>query len=110
MSPMDDLIAALGERRKTLSAELEQLTAPPPPGSAIGFGKRVGEGTSEAVERLTTTAAARSLTASIAGIDRALEKIAEGSYGGCDRCGEVIAASRLEALPASSLCVACARS
>lgn len=74
----------------------------------MAFGKRVGDGTSEAVERLATTATARSLSVSIADIDRALEKLEEGTYGSCDQCGNEIGEARLEALPASNRCVDCA--
>jgi DnaK suppressor protein len=98
---------ALRSRRAELEAELSRLTEPPSEGS-ISFGKRVGEGTSEAVERLSTTAMARSISASIADIDRALEKIMVGSYGICDGCGGEIAEARLEALPSTSLCITCA--
>ena len=42
------------------------------------------------------------------GIDEALQRIAQGSYGICERCGEPIAEGRLEALPAAVLCIACA--
>lgn len=108
MSNLSEVIEALRERRRELAAELDRLTEPPAEGSGVGFGKRVGDGTTEAVERLATTATARSIYASIVGVDRALEKAEEGSYGICDRCGEPIAEARLEALPASSLCVSCA--
>ena len=97
-------------RRTELAAELERLTAPPPPGSSVAFGKRIGDGTSEAVERLSTTAAARSIAGSIAAIDRAIEKLADGSYGTCDHCGRPIGEARMEALPATSRCVDCSRS
>ena len=60
------------------------------------------------MERLSTTATARSIFASIKDIDKALAKIDAGTYGICDSCGEPIPTARLEALPASSLCVACA--
>jgi RNA polymerase-binding transcription factor DksA len=36
------------------------------------------------VERLSTTATARSIAASIADIDQALEKVEAGTYGLCD--------------------------
>ena len=68
----------------------------------------MGDGTTEAVERLATTATARSIAASITDIDRALAKIEEGTYGICETCGEMIAVARLEALPASTRCVGCA--
>jgi DnaK suppressor protein len=42
-------------------------------------------------------------------IDRALERIDEGSYGSCERCGKPIDAARLKALPHASLCMDCKR-
>ncbi len=42
------------------------------------------------------------------GIDEALQRIAQGTYGICERCGESIAEVRLEALPAAVLCINCA--
>ncbi len=38
-------------------------------------------------------------------VDRALEKIDEGTYGLCDRCGEPIEESRLQAAPEATLCL-----
>ena len=105
---LEEIAASLKVRRTELAAELGRLTEPPADGASIGFGKRVGDGTTEAVERLATTATARSLAASIKDIDRALVKIEEGSYGDCDSCGDPIAEVRLEALPAAALCVTCA--
>ncbi|HET9261147.1 MAG TPA: TraR/DksA family transcriptional regulator [Acidimicrobiia bacterium] len=108
MNPFESVRTGLAARRAELSIELDKLTAPPEEGASVSFGKRVGDGTTEAVERLATTATARSLAASIADIDRALAKIDAGSYGFCDSCGGEIAEARLEALPASSLCIDCA--
>lgn len=108
MTPSPTTEEMLRSRRVDLMAELERLTEPPEQGAAVAFGKRVGDGTTEAVERLATTATARSLSASIADIDRALESLAEGTYGICESCGDEIPAARLEALPASTLCVTCA--
>jgi DnaK suppressor protein len=105
---LEEIRRSLEDRRQELGAELGRLTEPPTEGAAVSFGKRVGDGTSEAVERLSTTATARSISASITDIDRALEKIESGTYGLCDGCGERIGDARLEALPAASLCVDCA--
>jgi DnaK suppressor protein len=105
---LEEIRRSLEDRRQELGAELGRLTEPPTEGAAVSFGKRVGDGTSEAVERLSTTATARSISASITDIDRALEKIESGTYGLCDLCGERIGDARLEALPAASLCVDCA--
>jgi DnaK suppressor protein len=86
---------------------MDRLTRPPESGVSVSFGKRIGDGTTEAVERLSTTATARSLAASIADIDRALAKLEEGSYGRCDDCGSTIPSDRLTARPATALCVGC---
>jgi DnaK suppressor protein len=42
-------------------------------------------------------------------IDRALEKLDEGTYGTCDRCGRPIGEERLEAMPYADLCIDCKR-
>lgn len=49
------------------------------------------------------------LAASLAAIDAALGRIADGSYGRCLRRGEPIGRDRLEARPAAELCIDCAR-
>jgi acetoin utilization protein AcuB len=42
-------------------------------------------------------------------LDRALDLAAQGRLGVCDRCGGAIPLTRLQALPGTTLCVACAR-
>lgn len=100
-----DLVAQLEQRRDELAAELERLTAPPDETAAVSFGKRVGDGTTEAVERISSTLTARSLQTSLTEIERALEKVEAGTFGFCDYCGEPIPAERLEARPFTTRCV-----
>ena len=38
-------------------------------------------------------------------IDAALERVEEGTYGTCIRCGEPIGVDRLDALPWATLCI-----
>ena len=45
---------------------------------------------------------------SIRVVTAALERIADGSYGVCENCGEEIAEGRLEAIPEATRCVNCA--
>ena len=92
-------------RRSELVAELAQLEEPPGERGEISFGKRVGEGTAMAVDRLSAVAVHDKLRAVMADVDRALGKLDEGSYGTCDVCGEPIAEGRLEALPWATQCV-----
>jgi DnaK suppressor protein len=95
-------------RRSQLEGELKRLTAPPAETTSVSFGKRVGDGTTEAVERLSTTATAKSIAASITEIDHALGKLGAGTYGICDDCRQPIPEARLEVRPAASQCVDCA--
>jgi DnaK suppressor protein len=39
----------------------------------------------------------------------ALQKIDDGAFGACERCGEDIAEKRLEALPFARYCIGCQR-
>jgi RNA polymerase-binding protein DksA len=41
----------------------------------------------------------------LAAIDRALERIEEGTYGTCVNCGKPIPEERLEAIPWTELCI-----
>ena len=45
---------------------------------------------------------------SIRVIQAALERIADGSYGACEECGEDIGVARLQAIPEATRCVECA--
>ena len=72
---------------------------------AVSFGKRVGEGTTQAVERIAQVDAAKNLDAKLRDVERALVKLDEGSYGRCDVCGSAIGAERLEAIPWAGRCV-----
>jgi DnaK suppressor protein len=99
------LITDLRKRHAELSGELARLTAPPDEAAAVAFGKRVGDGTTEAVERISTTLTARSIAASLAEVERALEKVDAGTFGSCDVCGQAIPVERLEARPFTSKCV-----
>ncbi|MGZ4114451.1 MAG: TraR/DksA family transcriptional regulator [Actinomycetota bacterium] len=107
---VDAVRADLEERRAELESELAALTeAPRDPMGTVSFGKRVGEGTSQAVERLAQTSAAKALWTKLQDVVRALEKLDDGTYGTCDGCGGPIEPDRLEAIPWATRCVACAR-
>ena len=49
----------------------------------------------------------RMLESRLGDIDRALERIEDGSYGVCAGCSNDIPPRRLEALPFATLCVSC---
>jgi DnaK suppressor protein len=99
----------LQARQDGLQARLGRLTTPPERGAELGFGKRIGDGTLEAVSRLTDIGVGQGTESAEARVSRALVKLDEGSYGICDACGGPIASARLRAAPDSVLCIGCAR-
>lgn len=105
---MDDAAARLEEKRRKLEADIARISAPPAETGAISFGKRVGEGTSLAVERLADVATYDKAQRVLSDVKRAQAKLEEGSYGICDRCGDPILPDRQEALPWAVVCVGCA--
>jgi DnaK suppressor protein len=102
--------AQLEEHRDTTKAQVAALAKRPELGSAQGFGKRIGDGTTEAISRLTEIGVGQSLESTLARTERALAKLDAGSYGSCDTCGKPIAPGRLRAMPDSVLCLDCAAS
>ena len=99
----------LRERLAEIQERIAALAKTPEPGSGLGFGKRVGDGTTEAISRRNEIGIGSSLEVSEERLLRALAKVEEGSYGACDVCGEPIAPARLEAAPESTTCIECAR-
>src|SRR3989442_6666425 len=93
----EEVQTLLEARRRQLADELAELTKPPEAGSNLSFVKRIGEGTTEAVERISSTAAARAITIALGEVDLALEKLDEATYGQCDDCGQPIISHRLAA-------------
>lgn len=95
----------LQAKESELLVQMEQLTRPQQDPGSISFGKRVGEGTSMAVDRLSAVTAHDTLNEILGQVRRALDKLDEGDYGRCDVCGEDIGAGRLEARPWASRCL-----
>jgi len=104
-----DIEQLLRARLEEVQARLAELAKPPEAGTGIGFGKRIGDGTNEAITRRNEIGVGKSLEVTEEKLERALAKLEDGSYGRCDRCGGPIAPARLEAVRESVLCIDCAR-
>ncbi len=102
---MDDVAAVLKAKKVEIEEQMGLLSETPDEQGSISFGKRVGEGTSMAVDRLSQVGVHDKLQLTLADVDRALAKLADGSYGTCDVCGKPVGDERLEALPWAVLCV-----
>lgn len=100
----------LAEERQQLAAHIERIEAEGRAnGSAsISFGKRIGDGTAVAVERLNELAVLERLTKQHRSVVRAEKKLAEQTYGRCDACQRAISPNRLVALPWAIHCLTCA--
>lgn len=103
MSP--DIDRVLAEREQALEDELAELTKPAGDLGAISFGKRVGEGTSMAVDRLAAVSAQQHLLAMLEEVRRARRRVADGTYGRCEVCGDRLPEARLEVRPWAARCV-----
>ena len=94
------LEAQLAELEDRLSRLDRDLSETPDPDSSERAVQMVDD---EALEGQAQVAANE-----IASVRRALERIEDGSYGQCVKCGEEIAEGRLEARPEAALCIDCA--
>ncbi len=97
--------AQLEAKRDELVEQRAVLTRPQQDQGSISFGKRVGDGTAMAVDRMSAVTAHDSLGVGLKQVQRALDKLDEGTYGFCDACQQPIGAGRLEARPSSARCV-----
>jgi DnaK suppressor protein len=100
----------LESEQKRLTDELEQLQTSASTSDerreGSPFGKREEEAT-ETLELEKRLALENRIRQELAGIEHALQKFEEGTYGLCDNCGQPIDPARLEALPQASLCLNC---
>lgn len=102
---MDDVRTALSEKLAEIDDQMAIMEKKPVDQGSISFGKRIGEGTSMAVDRLTQVAVHDKLQVIRVDVVRAVEKLDEGTYGTCDVCGRPIPDGRLDALPWAVRCV-----
>jgi RNA polymerase-binding transcription factor len=100
-----DVERLLADREEQLQVQLAELTKPAGELGAISFGKRVGEGTSMAVDRLAAVSAQEHLLAMLEQVRRARRRVADGTYGICEVCGQPVPEERLEVRPWAVRCV-----
>jgi DnaK suppressor protein len=108
VAELDAIRRDLEAHRDEIRGRIATLAKRPERGTAQGFGKRIGDGTVEAISRLTDIGVGTSLEVSLARTERALAKLDDGTYGLCDTCGAPIAPKRLQAMPDAVLCIECA--
>jgi DnaK suppressor protein len=62
---------------------------------------------SKTLEREQEITLANNLLERINQVERAIDRLGEGNYGYCERCGNAIPVERLAAFPSATLCVTC---
>ena len=102
-----DLRAALEEERESLLHQLVEL------GFADGetgleYDSNFADSSQVTAERGEAEARAASLKETLEEVEHALAKFADGSFGRCESCGNMIAEARLEAMPSARYCMNCA--
>jgi CBS domain-containing protein/RNA polymerase-binding transcription factor DksA len=108
---LDTLVARLRAERQRVARTLveyaatEQRFTTHPQEEALDFSERASDRSEAESAGILHTLSARRLDA----LDRALERAAKGRLGHCEGCGRRIPLARLQALPGSTLCIACAR-
>jgi len=75
--------------------------------SSAAGDQHLADHASEMVDREVDESLEENAEELVRDIDRALEKIADGTYGTCERCGTTIPQARLDAVPYATLCLSC---
>jgi RNA polymerase-binding protein DksA len=100
--------AQLEQMRTDLQAELadlQQQTANVDQSEGYGVKNHPAEDASEMFLRERNLAITSGLRQELQEVEHALKRIAAGTYGNCEVCGEPIMPERLEARPAAALCI-----
>jgi RNA polymerase-binding protein DksA len=102
---------ALAERRDELRAELEQTMSEIAEAQRERLTDSAGDDQADTgtktFEREQEISLANSIRERVSQVERALDRLDDGQYGWCERCGNPIPVERLAAFPSATLCVTC---
>jgi DnaK suppressor protein len=102
-----DLRAQLEQERDELRLRLADLGFADG-GTGLEYDGNFADSSQVTAERGEAEALANTLRETLLEVEHALAKFDDGTYGTCEGCGNVIAAPRLEAMPAARFCIDCA--
>lgn len=89
---LDEEVAALGQDENVVGA---------------GASNHIADNATDMVEQEKDLALIGNLRDRLRETEHALRRLADGTYGTCERCGKPIGAERLKALPSATLCIDC---
>jgi len=95
----------LSQLRAALEAERADVAAQLAEHGDVGFDENFADSGQVAAEQGEHRAMVGHLQDTLRDVEHALAKLADGSYGKCEVCGEEIAEARLEAMPATRYCI-----
>ncbi len=75
----------------------------------ITTGNHMAEDATAAFDQAAAVSLQRGHQIALAAVQRALARMADGTYGICERCHEPIDFARLKAIPHAALCMTCQR-
>lgn len=102
---LDAIAAELDLKAEELRTRIGELTQVVSADETISFGKRIGDGTIQAIQQMADTSTAESLQRTLNEVEAAQERLGDGTFGRCVVCGEPIPAERLEFRPWAATCV-----
>ncbi|HVX18097.1 MAG TPA: TraR/DksA C4-type zinc finger protein [Acidimicrobiales bacterium] len=106
-SDADEIRRQLEDERDDLQSRLDELSRTEVAGSEgpLAYDDNFADSGQVAAEQGENQALAGQLREQLDAVDKALARLADGSYGRCEVCGEPIAPARLEAMPAATTCI-----
>ncbi|HVB04755.1 MAG TPA: TraR/DksA C4-type zinc finger protein [Acidimicrobiales bacterium] len=100
-----DYGALLAEERASLEHQLAELGFGTPGETGLDYDSNFADSSQVSAERGETEALVGELRKQLHDVERAQQRLAEGTYGSCEKCGRAIAPARLEAMPAVTTCI-----
>lgn len=101
---LNERLTELREEHSRVVAEMESAQRERLADSA---GDDQGDSGSKTIEHEQEITVANTIAEKIYQVERALDRLDDGDWGICERCGKPIPAARLAVFPSATLCVAC---
>jgi DnaK suppressor protein len=108
---LEEFRTALERERRELQAQLSELeessfsTPQSDISGEVAFDEEYADSGTATFERERDLSLENNIRDLLEKIDRALERLDEGTFGVCERCGKPIEKARLKALPYANLCI-----
>ena len=103
----DALHERLGELREEYDSTVNEIAELQRDRLTDSAGDDQADTGTKTFEREQEISLANNILERITQVERAVDRLEDGSYGWCERCGNAIPVERLAAFPSATLCVTC---